>query len=747
VNGVEAGMVSTGFGIIPLDSLTNRGGIGGTIVQDVFVDNLLSPYDNFYLGLMDNVTYHNIALTPDQIQDIYNNNGDRTNMNAQSYTIKVYDSNGCVEETPLTISEPSPLVLDFTQQNVDCNGSNSGEINVTASGGTIPYRFNWAHGAFTEDLSSISAGTYNLTVVDDNNCEEYIEVVISEPELLEASITTNLVYNGYYISCNGSSDGSISASQNGGTGPFSYMWSEDNLTSQSISNLSSGMYTVTITDAENCSAVSSIELVDPPVLDIDLSVISLFNGQDISCAGGTDARIESSVNGGVAPYQYAWQNLTSNDDFLENIGAGKYIVAVTDANGCENIDSISVTEPSFLEVDLTIESNFNGFAVSCNGATDGSVSSIVTGGTGVYSYLWSSTNATTPGINNGGAGTHILTVQDENGCIAKDTVVLNSPSPIQFNVAASDLNDCGQNDGSINVGASGGVGTYEYRINGSPWQIEDNFQNLAPGTYTAFVRNTFGTCQVGPKTVVIDVPEAPLINNTIIVNPAVSTSNDGSVIVNASGSGNTTQLQYQLRGITSWQTSNVFSNLGEGIYTVDVRFSGQTCFSSSSIELIAGAGIIGSGQESSFCSDEINGAQFVETYFIPGPEDQILQSLNSIDCGLGGSSPIDPVQSYVSIGIVEDGVRIYYDQWENGYETNLAFPSQLFGANMMIIVCLTIVVPLLWLKMITLQLIFSLMEIIFLNLQKYYSVGIVIWLMVDYSWGQELLQQIEYRLI
>jgi len=681
VNGLEVGTVATGFGIIAQGTERNRGGIGGTIENDVFVDDALSAYDNFYTGLIDNVTYHNNALSQDQISDLYANNGDRSNMSARSYTIKVYDSNGCLAEAPLTITEPEAIGLTFVQSNVDCFGDSNGSIDVTTTGGVQPYRFVWEHGAFTEDISNLSAGTYNLTIVDDNDCRDSLSVTITESEELIADINFNQSYNGgFYVSCNGSSDGAITATQTGGTAPYRYEWNYAGSNTRSLIDLGAGFYEVTVTDANNCSATEHVTIVDPPLLDLSLEALSQFNGLEISCFGEDDARIESTVTGGVNPYHYTWQGQTSTDSYLENVGVGTYTLTVRDDNGCEQTENITISAPNPISVEITVESSFNGFGVSCNGSTDGEISSSVSGGTGTYTYSWSN-SANTENISNVGAGTQILTVQDENGCIARDTVVLNAPPLIQFNTAASDLNDCGTNDGSINIGATGGVGTYEYRINGSPWQTEDEFRNLAPGTYDVFVRNTFGTCEEGPKTVVIDVPEAPVINNIIIVNPSVSTASDGSVIVNASGSGNSTQLQYQLRGVRPWQTSNVFTDLNQGIYTVDVSFLGQTCFSSSSLELIAGAGIVGSGQESSYCSDEINGAQLVESYFIPAPEDQILQSLNSIDCGAASISPSGPVSSYVSIGIVEDGVRIFYDQWENGYETNLAFPSQLFGVN------------------------------------------------------------------
>ena len=181
---------------------------------------------------------------------------------------------------------------------------------------------------------------------------------------------------------------------------------------------------------------------------------------------------------------------------------------------------------------------------------------------------------------------------DANNCTATATINLNSPSDISFVISASPITDCGTNNGSIGVVATGGVGVYEYRINAEPWQSNSNFYNLSPGTYDVFVRSAFSSCLEGPKTIVVGVPEVPIINNIIIVNPTQNTTTDGSIIVNASGLV-TTQIQYRVVGFADWQNSNVFNNMSEGVYTVEIRYTGQSCIASKVIELIAGAGVVG----------------------------------------------------------------------------------------------------------------------------------------------------------
>ncbi|MEM6963112.1 MAG: discoidin domain-containing protein [Bacteroidota bacterium] len=674
VDGVQVDFAATGYGTINIPS-TRAGGLGGTFTSDAFG----SLTNNYYTGLMDDVRISSVALDATQVAEEMANNGNRSDLTATTYTLTVYDANGCSATNNLTVDEPPALAISNTSSAISCYNADDAAIDITVSGGTGTPTYIWSHGPTTEDVSGLAPGTYTVTATDANGCTITYAETITEPTelLLSANITST--FGSYNVSCVSATNGSASASATGGTGTLSYSWS-NGASGSSLTNVGAGTYTVTVTDQNNCTKTSSVTLTEPPAVAGTISVSPTFNGADVSCNGADDATIVTTATGGSGNYTYVWSTGASSSS-INNLAPGTYTVTISDDFSCSVILTQVVTEPDELVTAVSLSTSYNGFAVSCPGETDGNINSATTGGTGTYSYLWN-TGATTPNLTNLGVGEYMLTVTDLNGCTAADTLDLSSPSNITFTVAAADITDCGANDGAIAVIANGGVGTYEYRLNADPWQSSQTFFGLAAGTYDVYVRNSFGGCEVGPQTVVIGVPDAPIINNVIIVNPTTTSSTDGSVIINATGNG--TQINYQIAGVGTWQTSNTFNGMSEGIYTVEVRYYNQSCISTQTIELVAGAGVTGSGGGVDYCSGDINGAQLTETYFIPIEEGQLLNSLLSISsdgapnfCGFGSiNDPRDPIQSYVVIGIVEDGVNIYYDQWEDGYEPNLSFPIQ-----------------------------------------------------------------------
>ncbi|NNK79909.1 MAG: hypothetical protein HKO93_00300, partial [Flavobacteriales bacterium] len=164
--------------------------------------------------------------------------------------------------------------------------------------------------------------------------------------------------------------------------------------------------------------------------------------------------------------------------------------------------------------------------------------------------------------------------------------------------------------------------------------------------------------------------EVPEIDNITIINPTTDSSNDGGLMVQASGNGQA--LQYRIDGLTPWQSSNLFSGLDEGTITVQVRYISQNCIAEEIITMVAGAGVVGTPSNTQICSQELNGTKYLKVFYIPLQEDLMLQSFQSI----GGSGPQNNMHSFNSIGVVESGTIIYFDHWEDGYEANLTFPVQ-----------------------------------------------------------------------
>ncbi len=180
-------------------------------------------------------------------------------MLAGTYTVTVTDANGCTKTTSATVNEPPmvPLALSTTQVDVLCNGAATGSIDLTVTGGTAPYTYNWSNGATTQDVSGLLAGTYTVTVTDANGCTKtHFGTTITEPPALVIdcdSATTN--------SACGVPTVLIDLTVSGGVAPYTYVWSNGN-TTQDISNLVVGTYTVTVTDANSCTKTTSATVND-----------------------------------------------------------------------------------------------------------------------------------------------------------------------------------------------------------------------------------------------------------------------------------------------------------------------------------------------------------------------------------------------------------------------------------------------------------------------------------------------------
>jgi hypothetical protein len=175
-----------------------------------------------------------------------------TALRAGSYTVTVTDANGCSAVQSAVVTQPGPLTLGGAPTPVSCFQGNDGSINLTATGGTAPYVFNWSNGAATEDISGLVAGTYNVTVTDARGCVGTVSVIVLQP----AAIALNAVVTD---ACAGGNSGAIQLNVVGGTSPFTYRWS-NNATTKNIGSLAPGAYTVTVTDSKGCVATNTFSV-------------------------------------------------------------------------------------------------------------------------------------------------------------------------------------------------------------------------------------------------------------------------------------------------------------------------------------------------------------------------------------------------------------------------------------------------------------------------------------------------------
>jgi gliding motility-associated-like protein len=427
---------------------------------------------------------------------------DVTGLSAGTYSVIINDANGstggCTTTTSVTIAQPTaPVTVSTTQQNVLCNGGSSGSIDLSVSGGTAPYTYLWSNGATTQDISGLPAGTYSVIVNDANGstggCTATTSVTITQPAPLTQSTSAFTYPSGSNISCFGLSNGSIDLTIGGGTPGYTYTWS-NGATTQDISGLPVGTYSVTATDANGCIITTALTLIQPPALNSTVTPAVYAGGFNVSgCVN--DGSIDLGVTGGSPGFTYLWSNGAVTQD-ISSLGAGTYSVTITDLNGCQTTNSVTLTAPNPVAASVTPFVYPSGTNISCFGASDGSVDLGITGGTPIYTYLWSN-GATTQDLTNVPAGTYSVTITDALGCQTTASVTLTQPTALTSGVVPSvyaggfNVSGCVP-DGEIDLSVSGGNPGYTYLwSNGSTTQ---DVINLVGGSYTVTVTDLNG-CQ------------------------------------------------------------------------------------------------------------------------------------------------------------------------------------------------------------------------------------------------------------
>lgn len=491
-------------------------------------------------------------------------NEDLSGLPAGNYTVTVTDGNSCTATRPVTINQPSPFSISFTSINVQCNGGADGSINLTVSGATPGYTYQWTNGATTEDLNNIVAGNYNVVIHDINNCVASANVTITQPNNLV--VVTNTHTN---VSCFGGSNGSIDITIQGGTFPFSYGWS-DGATTQDRTGLSAGTYQITVNDLNSCAISQPVNITQPSALNVTL------NKTDVSCNGLSDGNIVSNVNGGVVSYTYLWSN-GSNNANLNAVPASNYTLTVTDANMCIVTATTQVTQPILLSV-TGVKTDVN-----CFGGTDGGIDLTATGGTPGYSYLWNSGN-NTEDISGLSSGTYTVTVTDFKNCQSSISFSVTQPQLLSVALQASNPICNGVNSGAIDLTFSGGTGSMTFQwSNGA---TTEDISGLGAGNYSATVTDANGCIASGAS--IITMPAAITLaeNHT---DPLCFSGSDGGITLAVIG-GTPNYVYNWSNGAT---TANV-TGITAGSYSVTVT-DGNNCQATLSAITVNEPTIIGIG--------------------------------------------------------------------------------------------------------------------------------------------------------
>ena len=508
---------------------------------------------------------------------VTNTSGIFSGLAGGSYSVSVTDDNACVPANtgPVAIIEPAAIsaAVDGTSiLALNCNGDTGGKINITVSGGTAPLTFAWSgpsgYTSGNEDIASLAAGDYNLTITDINGCSTDYQPLasITEPPALTISLSAT------DVTCNGDANGTITVTAGGGTPPYSY--SRNGITYQAsnvFSGLIKNMYRIYVRDAGNCSVNDTITIHEPNELQV-ASEIRIDNNK---CYGDQLGEIRIlSVVGGESPYQYSIDNganFSTNPVFL-NLGAGSYQTMVKDANGCTAQGNNNlINQPSKIRITNYAQVDVSG----CFDNSNGQIAVEATGGTGTKNYRLDSGTPNLTGIFNSlTGGDHVISITDANSCVRDTIVTIGRPAQIVFTgVTLTDVTGCsGNNNGSVDITATGGTGALSFAIDGSAFGPSGTFNGLTAGNHNVSVRDA-NNCQAD-TILSLNEPLALSLDTLYATNITCNGNDDGTLTVNAGGG--TGPYTYTLLPGGTFNSTGSFAGLTPGTYTVDISDS-QGC--------------------------------------------------------------------------------------------------------------------------------------------------------------------------
>lgn len=475
-------------------------------------------------------------------------------------TLTVTDQSLCtnVQSYPVTINNTPTLTPSHTD--VSCNGGSNGSVTITAGGTPQPYTVSWAPAAtnvspngpsiFTSN--NLSAGNYNTTVTDANQCSVSAQITVSEPAVLTAQTSHT------DVQCYGGNDGTLSITLGGGTAPYYYLGNPVPAGTTVIPSLTANTYAGNITDSHGCTAAIS-ETISQPAAPLSQTAVTV----NPSCYQGSDGTIDVTAAGGTAPYtNYVWSPSVSSSSSASGLSAGNYTVLITDSHMCTASSTYTLTDPAPMQLSETHIDE------PCNGDASGSVTIQANGGTPNYSYAWNPNVSSAANATALSAGNYNVTVTDAGNCSMSISATVSQPAVLVLNAVGVDALCYGQSTGGINSSSVGGTPGYTYSItqDGSNfiYSATGVFTGIPAGTYTTLVADQNGCT----KTVSVDVNEPTQLTDVLTTYEPTCYHYHNGVMVTGGG-GATPPYTFSLSD-GQVNTDGLFYNLSAGNYDLTV---------------------------------------------------------------------------------------------------------------------------------------------------------------------------------
>ena len=449
-------------------------------------------------------------------------------------------SDTLVDTVKFGVSSMFPSIVG---KNLKCPGDKSGSVTASLGGSLSDFNYSWSPGlGNTLTPTGLTAGTYSIKISSNSGCgDSTLSVTLTEPPPLAHTPSATSA------TC-GKQDGAVSVVESGGTAPYFYSWSTG-VTTSSLTNLKSGTYSVSVSDANGCTESFPVTVPGGGAF----TALPAFS--NVICYGGADGTAAVNASSGTPPYTFQWLNGGPSSSTYTGLTAGTYTCVVNDkSNICADTIVVILTQPPLLKITAA------GAPVTCFGSCDGQANIIPAGGTTPYTYSWSngSLNASLSSICK---GSYIVTITDKNNCTHDTTIIISEPPPLTF-ATTSNPSTCNQVNGTASVTPAGGTPPYTYLWNTKA--TTSNLSNINTGSYTVTVSDSKGCTdfvQIQVPTILPEVfsmsPNAQLLCHG---------DQNGSLSVDVSGSGAPYSYLWN-----DGQTTNSITHLAKGTYSVTIK--------------------------------------------------------------------------------------------------------------------------------------------------------------------------------